>query len=570
MTDTYACGIEMFRPEGDLYEILGVSEHDTLQQCYKRGEQVDLTDPSIHYAWKALIDSDYAELYRRTRSTKALFDAGFFDDGLDKPINQFGVYDPVWPSTTYQKAFANLTKCQPFTDKLAVLLTTGGMAPIHKGHIAMMENARQELEERGYKVVGGYFAPGHDSYVGQKYGGTAAISAADRVAMVELATKDSDWLEVDPWACRYLPCEVNFTDVVRHMEECLDYHMFSAIDVFYVCGDDNAGFAAAMDNVIVVPRTAISSKLAREGDHSLLDPLVAEYFANIGKPTGNLPYLIRNEEDDAIKQWSLIVPGGMEEITARRIQLQSAVRLGIAQLFKLQGHDHKVHLLPVSEQRRAACKVINGRPVISLDPFFLGEYAIDSTRYFDIAGAQFKPLYRAERIGKPALAEQGAAIPAGKYVMVEDDTVTGGTLMSAKSVLGKDVEIEETVILSDFADYAGVDYYDVVDMRDFIFGSHCGGLSVILSGSSVPVKARAPYVLPFVSLRSRAKIPAAAEVEVSRVIWQANLRFFKDSNILIAQCDPGFQHLANNLGFSNATPMERFCRWGIDNMMESV
>jgi hypothetical protein len=171
----------------------------------------------------------------------------------------------------------------------------------------------------------------------------------------------------------------------------------------------------------------------------------------------------------------------------------------------------------------------------------------------------------------PPLVKQGAEIPAGKYVMVEDDTVTGGTIMSALSLLNKDVEVEETVILSDFADYAGVEYYDVVDMRDFIFGSKHGGLSVVLPGRTGPrSQARAPYVMPFTSLRSRAKIPAAAEVEVSRVVWQANYRFFKNSGIRISDCDDGFQNLASHLGMAQTMSMEMFCQWGIDRMMVSV
>lgn len=59
-------------------------------------------------------------------------------------------------------------------------------------------------------------------------------------------------------------------------------------------------------------------------------------------------------------------------------------------------------------------------------------------------------------------------------------------------------------------------------------------------------------------------------MEVSRVIWQSNARFFKDSNIRIENADVGFRHLANYLGFSAKMSMEQFCQWGIECLMENV
>lgn len=553
----------MHRPEGDLYEILGVDEAFDPVFVAVRFHEGKLTDDQ-RYAWKALSDPYYAALYRKTRSTRALFDAGFFDDGLDHLVSNSKVADTTFFTTSVDKL-----RGKDLTGRPLVLLTTGGMAPIHNGHIAMMEEARRQAEAQGWNVIGGYFAPGHDSYVGQKYNGTAAIPAAHRCAMVELAVKDSDWLELDPWAARYLPCEVNFTDIIRRMETYLiDALQSLNIEVAYVCGSDNAGFKAVCpERVFVVERSAISSKLAREGNHDHLNPEVRDYLLSWQEPnTGTLPYLIRNEEDDAIHNWASFF-GGPENMTKRRIQLQSAVRLGIAQLFKNQGHEHKVHLLPVSKQREAAAKIINGRETITLDPFFPSLYEISSTRYFPLCGDQFKPLYRGARFGWRPLDEQGRLIPEGKYVLVEDDTVTGGTIASALSHLPKNVEIEETIILSDFADYAGVEYYDVVDLRDFIVGSYCGGLSVVLPTGA---EARAPYALPYVSLRSRAKIPATAEMEISRVIWQANLRFFSGTEIKVSNTDPGFQALMYAAGYMKHDLMSTVCLDHIDKLLYNV
>ena len=293
-----------------------------------------------------------------------------------------------------------------------------------------------------------------------------------------------------------------------------------------------------------------------------------EYLKTWNVPdTNNLPYLIRNEEDYALANWYGIVDP--EVLTAKRIQLQSAIRLGIAQLFKIEGYTHKVHLLPVSQQRREARKVIGDRKTLSLDPFFEGTARMDSTRFFEPSSAQFKPLYRGPRPGYAPLEKQALAVPEGEYVLVEDDVVTGGTVATTIALLPSNVKIVDQVILSDFADYAGVDYYDVVDLRDFIIGSRYGGLSVLLGHRPGLVHARAPYVMPFVSLRARAKIPAGAEKELSRIIWQANHRFFQGTGIRVSNTDVGFQNLAVDIGYDLDRLMEDFCMDYVEKMIES-
>jgi len=571
MTDTYSCGITAHRPEADLYNLLGLHRVATREEIEEAGSGKVLTDDQ-RYAWKALSDPTYREVYDFRHDTKDLFNAGFFDDGLPKLVEQYRTYNPTFQTTSLQKVRNNLLKLIGGNNggRRAVLITTGGMAPIHNGHIAMMERAREIVEGQGFQVMGGFFAPGHDSYVSQKYNGTAGISAVHRIAMVELATQDSDWLEVDPWAARYMPGEVNFTAVARRMEAYLSQNLGQIFDVFYVYGSDNSGFQETGIPSVQVTRSEVSSKLVREGEHHHLNPRVAKYFQEYkNQDTGNLPYLIRNEEDEAIVGWANRMPGGREELTKRRVQLQSAIRLAIAHLFKGAGGNHKVHLLPVSEQKEKATWLIGDRKVISLDPFFhyQGVHHLDSTRYFSQSSSQFSALFRDTRFGFDSLQEQADSIPDGDYVLVEDDSVTGETINSARMRLGDRINITDVILLSDFADYKDDAYYDVVDLRDFIVGSHMGGLSVVLNGGQ---RGRAPYALPYVSLRSRAKIPPSAEMELSRVIWQANVRFFTDSGILIRDGSLDLQELANSIGWGKDGAMEDFCRWHVDALLDVV
>ena len=570
----------MHRPEGNLYEILGVpdgSQHFVCTQAGLRLKEQDLLTEDARYAWKALSDPDYNILYDATRSTKALYDAGFFDDGLVHLAQHYQCYDLSFSTTPVEKLRRKVEAIRDDRQRIAVLLTTGGMAPIHNGHIEMMEKAREIVEKRGYEVFGGYFAPGHDSYVGQKYGGTAAIPAEHRCAMVELACQDSDWLSCDPWAARYMPAELNFTDIVRRLTEYIYFHFCVSVEVFYVFGSDNAGFEAVLpNNSVVIDRTELSSKLAREGNHDHLNPKVRDYLLTWDKEdTGDLPYLIRNEENLAIDFWALKIgkgdnsaerwESGIADLEKRRIQLQSTIRLGIAQVFKNLGHTNKVHLMPVSQQALEAHEVIGDRKRISLETFVPATYTVQSSRYFAMSEAQIKPLYRAERPGTMYLEDQVKAIPAGEYVLVEDDTVTGETIKAVLSLLPPEVKITEQVILSDFGDYKGTEYYDVVDLRDFIVGSKDGGLCLLMPDG---VKVRAPYAAPYVSLRSRAKIPATAELEISRIIWQANVRFFSGLNITVADTDIGFRKFAHRLGWTDDTQLATVCQWHVERLLE--
>ncbi|NWZ65057.1 NMNA1 adenylyltransferase, partial [Acrocephalus arundinaceus] len=76
-----------------------------------------------------------------------------------------------------------------------VLLACGSFNPITNMHLRLFELAKDYLHETGkYKVIKGIISP-----VGDAYKKKGLISANHRVTMAKLATKDSDWVEVDDW-----------------------------------------------------------------------------------------------------------------------------------------------------------------------------------------------------------------------------------------------------------------------------------------------------------------------------------------------------------------------------------
>jgi len=151
--------------------------------------------------------------------------------------------------------------------KLCVLLTTGAMNPVHRGHVAMMTHAKDALELfHGFVVVGGFISPSHDLYVGPKSKwGEEFANAQDRVAMCRLAVEGVDWLEVGTWEAREIGMWPDFPVVLDNLTK----HISSVnielngtdsqeISVFYVCGTDHArhcdGLAHSNRGLVVISR----------------------------------------------------------------------------------------------------------------------------------------------------------------------------------------------------------------------------------------------------------------------------------------------------------------------------
>ncbi len=176
----------------------------------------DADPAAIRSAWRLLRDRHYSSAFRRLAVLDAATDmatmirAGWLDDGispaeLDARENWRG---PQWRGTPLYRLQQRLADLQRAEDKHdndealkrpLVLLTTGAFCPIHRGHIEMMELARNALETRGAAVLGGYISVSHDSYVLAKCGLEGMAWASSRLAMCEAAIADSDWLMVDPW-----------------------------------------------------------------------------------------------------------------------------------------------------------------------------------------------------------------------------------------------------------------------------------------------------------------------------------------------------------------------------------
>ena len=168
-----------------------------------------------------------------------------------------------WP---VDKIAGNLARAP--RGRRCVLLTTGALNPIHRGHVAMFDRARDVLEaEYGLDVVGGFLSPSHDTYLSGKYLSGKRLSgkhrdetffpAAQRLALCAAATEDHPFLAVASWESSVSGQWPDFPEVTATLEHVL-HERFpgEGIGVIYLCGQDHFRYAAraGLPGVAVVTR----------------------------------------------------------------------------------------------------------------------------------------------------------------------------------------------------------------------------------------------------------------------------------------------------------------------------
>lgn len=511
-----------------LWDILDVpfgADRQQVDVAWSRSEKTE----GQRQAWKILRDPFYSQMYAdqhpRT-DIQNIVRAGWFDDGLDFGVETLDAFDPSFICTPL-----NFDEMDLWSDNV-ILVTTGAFSPVHNGHIAMMGKARDLLIRSGLTVACGYMVPGHDSYVGQKYNGTAKIPAADRIHMLELATAEIPWLMVDPWAASYLPCEINFTDVLVRLQNYIEENTNKPTVLVYVYGSDNGDFQLAFKgkdrlhpkiNGMVVDRTLESSTKARSGDHTMLNPHVASYMLGQHTPKTGV-YQIR---DDYVGPRAL-----REEIT--KILSQA-----------MEGH--RISVLDLQQQINKASVALGDRNAISLDQFMNDLPQLGISRVFRVCDPQVKASHRTVRLGCEAPAVSLSSLSGGDYVLIDDDISTGGTMehaMKTIEVYRPDITITEFMSINQL-DEKQDDILDVVDLRDFVIGEEDSGLTVM----SATILARVPYLQPWVNLHNRASIPVSLCRDVTLKILRANRDL--GINKPLIKCGPLFKKFLEEMGPRN-------------------
>ena len=556
-----------------LWDILDIDKNFKCADVDIAYSKIENKTEEVKLAWKILRDEYYSEVYKKYLNIDTVIKAGFILDSLElEDLNYYNLSLLTTP----------VSKLKDFNEKEKpiVLLSTGGFDPIHDGHIYMMEFAKEALEKNGYKVIGGYFSPSHPTYVSTKP--YYKINAYQRLDLCQECVKDSNWLMIDPWESIYVKTYINFTDVINRFELYLKKHVSSRIQVAYVFGGDNSEFMYCFEDKgigVCVEREGYSKQFNEmknkfKGKNNFFinnKSIVSTYSSRNIRQRQNYQYkqpefnkeegcyVIRNEGLIPFEKYK----NHIDEQTLEKAQKSFLEELII--LFK-EAFNNKldVKTIDMNKQLEEARERLKEQQTISLDTYYRGTYDIQTSRLFDISDIQKKYISLIGRIGFETIEEQISKIKDGRYILVDDDSATGKTIREVMSKLPERINIEKIELL---ADVLKEKIFDIVDLRDFIIGVQNGGLVVRLPNNEV---ARAPYMLPYVCLKTRASISPSKEMEMSIKLWEMNKKFYQEigNKITLNQTDDGFKKLMNYVGFDDNTSLVDICNWHINRLKQ--
>ena len=227
----------------------------------------------------------------------------------------------------------------------------------------------------------------------------------------------------------------------------------------------------------------------------------------------------------------------------------------------------RVCVSKLREQKKFFEELSREGTIISMDSCLSGSYNIGVSRAFPV-GSSAKSPRLIERPGEDDIATQIRRIPAGEYILFDDDIASGFTVSQVLSRLPLNVRIKRIVSLAHSYQGEAAEnprYIDIGDCRDFLAGSRRGGLVMELPNGR---KVRAPYLEPYVLPSSRSSLPISSSKSFSRSLWVANLRFFDSlpQGLRVGDMDSHFAALMTYLGFDAETPMPEVCEWHLRNL----
>lgn len=559
-----------------LWNILKLDENFKCTDVDLAYSKIENKTNEVKLAWKILRDEYYSEVYKKYLNIEIVIKAGFILDSLE--LEDMNYYNLNFLTTPVSKIIENIKEKD--ISKPVVLLTTGGFDPVHEGHLYMMEFAKKILEKNGYDVVGGYLSPSHESYVSTKP--YYKINTYERLDLCQECVEDSKWLMIDPWESVYVKTYINFTDIIQRLELYLKQHVNPNMQVAYVFGGDNSEFMYCFENKgigVCIEREGYSEKFIQmkkklNGKNNFFinnKSIVSTYSSrmirkrqgytynnpNYNKEDGD--YVIRNEGMVPLVNYKKYVNG--EKIENAHKKFLKQLMLLLNEVF-----DNKLDIktIDMQEQLKKASCILKDKKTISLDTYYRGTYDIETSRLFDISDMQKKYISLIGRIGHDTIEYQIEKIKDGNYILVDDDSATGKTIREIMSSIPRRINIEQIYLL---ASMLNEKIFDIVDLRDFIIGVQNGGLVVRLPNEEI---ARAPYMLPYVCLKTRATISVSKEMGFSIKLWEMNKEFYQEigGNITLKQTDDGFKKLMNYIGFNDDTLLVDICDWHIKNLKQ--
>ena len=253
-----------------------------------------MNKPVAHESSEVINDTNHVE--NATDSSHSVHDSNSAGQSLLQRVTELSVkvfqFILLLPLNVYnsKKDLFKKTDDQP-TKQPVVLLVTGSLNPVHKGHLYMAKLAKDKLKERGIDVAKILFSPSHQGYLDKKMkkknieimqlnkaamqdkgkallAPRVAFTAQERLKLLEEAIKHYDFGETEVAVDKM---EINATGFIDHPEVREMISDREGIPTVFIAGSD---LAYSMNGwkkdfpVVVIGRNDGETKIS---DGSLLD-----------------------------------------------------------------------------------------------------------------------------------------------------------------------------------------------------------------------------------------------------------------------------------------------------------
>lgn len=485
----------------------------------------------------------YLNYYKEVKSIVKIYEAGFFIETNNKLINEHETYLDV----------NKLLKNKEDTKDNVVLLTFGAFSPLHKGHLDMLEEAKNDCIANGLNVCGGIISLSHDEYVSSKRNGSASLHAVLRSieADKEITKLSRNWISVDMWESMYVNRALNLDKVVNRFVKILSKH---DIKVVVVYGSDNKDFNHVLKGILNYCVLRKEEKLEHVKNHItnpdtrlIVNNLGTSYYSSTAKrekgyknpetseKCSEMYYEIRNDIEISLK-YLKITKEKSQEYFKTMSEIFKKYVVNNPEILEINLENQlEVYYEHIKKLRLG---------IISNDIYDKNQN-ISVSRVFDILTNQIQSSTLINRETKQILGKLDI-LKNGDCVLVDDDIASGYTTKKIKELLPDGIDIVKILGMNDLVRDINKPAFDIVDARDFILGAENGGLQCYLNNSIE----RVPYFYPYVNLYTRASVNKNNQKEFMLAIYNLNIKIYTEleeqlnKNILI-------NDLKNNKEFLN-------------------
>lgn len=498
----------------------------------------------------------YSELLKKS-DLETCKKAGFISEDLEdlEFYNNYGT-DCFFQTDGIPQIEKLFEKELDLNKEIVVVLSTGSYSPVHDGHVQNIKTTVEFLKDK-FNVLGAFMSPSHDNYVLNKYSTGVKFNIFERIKLLEDKLKGES-INVLKWEGMYCKSDVNFTTVCDYLRFCIQnqineltskFNGFKKKDIkiVYVVGSDNADFSKVFNSdycvIIQRPDNRVNPKdyvndfvfvIESELKENISSTEIRKYidsrktlefnpvFADdINISTSNKApnrNIVDNQNKYLIRLSGIGGEKYFRDPLLNKTFLKykkefvkdfiNIIKSGINENIKIVTSDYKDELIKLEQ-----LKNVYGKDYINLDKCINSITRVRISRVFSMFNNQSDCLYYLN--GSMNDFKLNQLDKSKTYWLFDDDISTGKTMEYVKEILSeKNINIHNIGCLFK-------DYYDVIDLRDFIIGSVDGGLYVD------EYMDRVPYILPYVSLNKRAKIDINKELEISIKILELNLKLIK-------------------------------------------